>query len=196
MPSADEIRAAQRQTWDKFSGGWEKWDEVVLNTVGSVADAIIANLALRDDQVHLDVASGTGEPGLTIAAKAPRGHVTLTDLSPEMLAVAQRRAARMGITNVSFQECGAEDLPFPDTTFDSVSCRFAFMFVPDVTKAIAEFMRVAKPGGRVCTAVWAGPEHNPWTTLPMAAVSSEVQLPPPDPDGPGMFRWAQPGLLS
>ena len=196
MPSAEEIRAGQRAMWGKFSAGWEKWDDVVNNTIGDVGESMIDALQIKDDQQHLDVAAGTGEPGLTIARRVPNGHVTLTDLAPEMLAAAQRRAAAQGLTNVSYQECGAEDLPFPDASFDSVGCRFGFMFIPDIQQAVNEFARVVKPGGRVATAVWAGPEVNQWATVPGAAIATEVQMPPPDPDAPGMYRCAQPGTIS
>ena len=196
MPTADEIRAGQREMWDKFSSGWEKWDDVVLASISSVGDAMIAALQIGDDQRHLEVCAGTGEPGLSIAALAPKGRVTLTDLSPEMLAVARRRAEAKGLTNIEFRECSADDLPFDDASFDSVGCRFGFMFIPDVSQAVSELARVLKPGGRVCASVWVRPEDNPWVTLPMAAIATEVQVPPPDPDGPGMFRWAQPGAIS
>ncbi len=86
MPSAEEIRAGQRAMWGKFSAGWEKWDDVVNNTIGDVGEAMIDALQIKDDQQHLDVAAGTGEPGLTIAGRVPNGHVTLTDIAPEMLA--------------------------------------------------------------------------------------------------------------
>jgi SAM-dependent methyltransferase len=196
MPTADEIRAAQREMWGKFSAGWEKWDDVVANTNSPVGEAMIDALQIAEDQQHLDVAAGTGEPGLTIAARAPKGHVTITDIAPEMLAAAQRRAASQNITNVTFKECGAEDLPFADDSFDSVSCRFAFMFIPDVSRAAAEFARVLKPGGRVATSVWAGPDGNRWATIPGAAIATEVEMPAPDPDAPGMYRWAEPGSIS
>jgi len=196
MPSAEEIRAGQRAMWGKFSAGWEKWDDVVNNTIGDVGESMIDALQIKEDQQHLDVAAGTGEPGLTIAGRAPRGHVTLTDIAPEMLAAARRRATAQGLTNVTYQECGAEDLPFPDASFDSVGARFALMFIPDIQQAVNEFSRVVKPGGRVATAVWAGPEVNQWATVPGAAIATEVPMPPPDPDAPGMYRCAQPGAIS
>ncbi len=158
--------------WDKFSSGWEKWDDVVMASIGSVGDAMIAALRIADDQQHLEVCAGTGEPGLSIAALAPKGRVTLTDLSPEMLAVSRRRAEAKGLTNVEFRECSADDLPFDDASFDSVGCRFGFMFIPDVSQAVSELARVLKPGGRVCASVWVRPEDNPWVTLPMAAIAT------------------------
>jgi ubiquinone/menaquinone biosynthesis C-methylase UbiE len=196
MPTADEFRAGQREIWDKFSAGWDKWDDVVLASVGDVRDAMIDVLRIADDQRHLEVCAGTGEPGITIAGLAPNGRVTLTDLSPEMLAVARRRAETKGLTNVDIRECSADDLPFDDASFDSAGCRFGFMFIPDVSQAVRELARVLKPGGRVCASVWVRPEENPWVTLPMMAIATEMPIPPPDPDGPGMFRWAQPGAVS
>ena len=65
----------------------------------------------------------------------------LTDLSPEMLDVAERRAAEQGIDNVETTVCSADDLPFTDATFNSVSVRFGYMFFPDMAKATTEFVQ-------------------------------------------------------
>lgn len=196
MPTPEEIRESQRATWARFSAGWEKWDPVIVDQLGPVGTAMIGSLAIADDQVHLDVAAGTGEPGLSIARLAPNGRVVLTDLAAEMLDVAKRRAEAQRITNVETQVCSADDLPFDDATFDSVSVRFGYMFFPDVALATAEVARVLKPGGRVCASVWIAPDRNAWTTIPMQAIAAEVELPPPDPNGPGMFRFAAPGIVS
>lgn len=194
--SADEIRAAQRHTWETFAPGWEKWDDVVQGSMRTVRDALVASLEIARTQNHLDVAAGTGEPGLTIAAMAPAGHVTLTDLSPAMLGAAQRRAAALGLSNVEIRACSADALPFEDETFDSVSCRFGFMFFPDIASAAAELVRVLRPGGRLATSVWAGPDANPWATIAGEAIATEVEVPPPPPGTPGMYRCAQPGMLA
>ncbi len=196
MPSADEIRDAQRATWAGLSGGWEKWDQIIMDQLGPVGDAMINRLDIGPDQQHLDIASGTGEPGLSIARLAPQGRVVLTDLVPEMLEVAARRAGAQGITNIETQACSADDLPFGDASFDSVSVRFGYMFFPDAASATAEFVRVLTPGGRICSSVWIKPDENPWTTILMGAIGTEVALAPPDPDAPNMFRCAAPGAVS
>lgn len=196
MPSGDEIRDAQRATWAGLAAGWEKWDAVIMDQLGPVGTAIIERLHIAENQQHLDIASGTGEPGLTIAKLAPRGHVVLTDLAVEMLDIAMRRANAQGITNVETKVCSADDLPFGDATFDSISVRFGYMFFPDTAKATAEFARVLKPGGRLCASVWVKPEDNPWTTIAMQAIATEAALAPPDPDAPSMFRCAAPGYVS
>lgn len=196
MPSADEIRDAQRATWAGLSGGWEKWDLVIMDQLRPVGAAMIERLDVAEDQQHLDIAAGTGEPGLSIARLSPKGRVVLTDLAPEMLEVAARRADAQGVTNIETKVCSADDLPFDDATFDSVSVRFGYMFFPDAAKATAEFARVLKPGGRICSSVWVKPEENPWTTILMQAIETEVVLPPPHPDAPNMFRCAAPGDVS
>jgi len=196
MPGGDEIRDVQRAAWAGLSAGWEKWDSVIMDQLGPVGTAMIESLDIIDDQRHLDVAAGTGEPGLTIARLAPAGHVVLTDLSAEMLGIAARRADAQGITNVETRVCSADDLPFGEAAFDSISVRFGYMFFPDVARATAEFARVLKPGGRLCSSVWVRPEENPWTSIAMEAIAAEAALAPPDPDGPGMFRCAAAGYVS
>src|SRR3954462_4651137 len=128
MPSADEIRDAQRTTWARLSGSWDKWDRIIMDQLGPVGVAMIERLDIAEDQQHLDIASGTGEPGLSIAKLSPKGRVVLTDLAPEMLDVAERRAGAQGITNIETQVCSADDLPFEDAIFDTVSVRFGYMF--------------------------------------------------------------------
>ncbi len=196
MSSDEVIRAGQRETWAGLAAGWDKWDSVIMDQLSPVGTAMIERLGIAGDQQHLDIAAGTGEPGLTVAKLAPRGHVVLTDLSAEMLDIATRRASAQGITNVKTEVCSADDLPFGDATFDSISVRFGYMFFPDLANATAEFTRVLKPGGRLCSSVWAGPADNPWTTIPMQAIATEAVLAPADPDRPGMFRCAAPGFVS
>src|SRR5947209_11560180 len=195
MPSGDEIRDAQRATWAGLSAGWEKWDAVIMEQLAPVSTAMIERLDIAEDQKHLDIASGTGEPGLSIARLSPKGRVVLTDLVAEMLDIAARRASAQGVANIETKVCSADDLPFGDATFDSVSVRFGYMFFPDMVKATAEFARVLKPGGRLCSSVWVKPEENPWTAIAMQAIATEAVVASPDPDGPNMFRCAAPGFV-
>jgi SAM-dependent methyltransferase len=196
MASKDETRDAQRAAWAGLSAGWEKWDAVIMDQLAPVSAAMIRRLDIADDQRHLDVASGTGEPGLTVARLASRGSVVLTDLSPEMLEIASRRASALGVTNVETTVCSADDLPFGDATFDSITVRFGYMFFPDLAAATTELARLLKPGGRLCASVWVKPEENPWTAIVMEAIAEETTPAPPDPHGPGMFRCAAPGCVS
>jgi SAM-dependent methyltransferase len=69
------------------------------------------------------------------------------------------------------------------------------MFFPDMARATAEFARVLKPGGRLCSSVWVRPGENPWTGIAMQAIAAEAAVAPPPPDGPSMFRCAAPGYV-
>jgi SAM-dependent methyltransferase len=196
MANADEIRTEQRATWAGLSAGWAKWDSVIMDQLAPVSAAMIERFDIASDQQHLDIAAGTGEPGLSIARRSPAGRVVLTDLVAEMLDIAARRAREQRLTNIETQVCSADDLPFADATFNSVSVRFGYMFFPDGSKATAEFTRVLKPGGRLCSSVWVKPEENPWTTIAMQAIATETTLAPPDPDKPNMFRCGAPGYVT
>jgi ubiquinone/menaquinone biosynthesis C-methylase UbiE len=127
-----------------------------------VSDEIIRQLQPGGTDVILDAASGTGEPGLTIASRLNGGMVIITDRSEDMLTVARENAARRRIGNIDTWACDACELPFADNTFDAISCRLGFMFFRDTPLAIREIARVLKPGGRIATAVWGTAEKNPW----------------------------------
>ena len=114
----DDVRAAQRDLWNRFAGGWETWHDVVDSVLGPVGKAMIDALDIAVDQRHLDVACGTGEPGLTIASIAGRGTVTLADISPGCSTRPARRAVSAVDLDVAVHECSADDLPFADGSFD------------------------------------------------------------------------------
>jgi ubiquinone/menaquinone biosynthesis C-methylase UbiE len=192
----EQVRDQQQATWNEFSAGWKKWDDMVLRWLGPVGDALVDEARLRPTSRVLDVAAGTGEPGLSAAARTPQGKVTITDLAEKMLRVAEENAARRGLANVETRLADAGALPFPADTFDAVMARFGFMFFPDVRGAARELARVARPGARVTTAVWGAPEKNRWATAIMGTIAKHVDLPPTPPGAPGLFRCAAPGYLA
>ncbi len=191
----EEIREQQKQSWNKFSAGWKKWDDMTMDFLKPVGQEIISSIKPSDQQTVLDIAAGTGEPGLTIATMLHGGKVTITDLSEDMLAIAKEHAALRGITNIETIACDVCEMPFADNSFDAISCRFGFMFFPDMQLAADEMARVLKPGGRLATSVWNVPEKNFWVTAMMGTINRNMELPPPPPGAPGMFRCAKPGLM-
>ena len=192
----EQIRDQQQATWDPFAAGWKKWDELVLGWLAGVGAELLDSASLQPDSHVLDIASGTGEPALSAAARCPRGKVMMTDLAANMLRVAQESAARRGLRNVETRQCDAGALPFADGAFDAVLARFGFMFFPDVAVAARELARVARPGARVCTAVWGSPEKNPWATIIMGTIAKHVDMPAPPPGSPGLFRCAAAGYMA
>ena len=149
MLSLNEILSCHLDSWAGPADGWESRDSIIMEQLRPVTWAMVGLLEIAMDQRHLDVASGTGEPGLTIAQQAPDGRVVLTDPVGEMLDVALDRAEAIGVPNVGSRICSAELLPFQDAGFDSVSVRFGYPCFPDPVRATAEFARVLKPGGRL-----------------------------------------------
>lgn len=161
-----------------------------------MGDAIIEQLGITEDDIVLDVAAGTGEPGLTIASLAKKGKVLGTDLSEGMLQLAAANAAARGINNYNTQVANVCELPFDDNTYTAVSCRMGFMFFPDMQLAAHEMYRVLKPGGRIAISVWGVPGKNFWYTAMTGIVNKYVEQSPTVPGAPSMFRCAKQGLMS
>ncbi len=191
-----QIREQQKEIWNRFSPGWKKWDDLTMNFLKPLGVEIIRLIKPKDVDVVLDVASGTGEPGLTIATKLKGGIVVVTDLSEGMLDVARENAASRGIKNLEFAACDVSELPFPDNSFDSISCRLGFMFFPDMSLAAKEMVRVLKPGGKIAVAVWNVPEQNFWATAVLNIIKNNIILPQPMPGAPGLFRCAASGMIA
>jgi ubiquinone/menaquinone biosynthesis C-methylase UbiE len=196
MNEQEEQLAKQKHIWNEYSAGWQRWDELLMRMMQPVADRLADSLNLSGNEHVLDVASGTGEPGLTLASLLPQGQVTGSDLSENMVEIANEHAQIRGITNYHSQQADATNLPFADNSFDRVICRFGIMFFPNIGAGLREMTRVLKPGGRLSVAVWAAPNLNSFLTLIGATIVERLNLPKPPPDVPGIFRCAQPGMTS
>lgn len=115
------------------------WAERVADSVGIPTTAKV-----------LDVACGTGILARTIKPRlGPSGSITGLDVSEEMLAVARELDSR-----IDWQQGDATALPFAASSFDRVVCQFGLMFIPEPRTALAEMVRVLKPGGRLGVAIW------------------------------------------
>lgn len=191
-----QVIEAQRQDWNRVATGWEKWDEMFDRSMAFLNHRLIADVRLRQGQQVLDLGSGTGYPALLAAqVVGPQGRVVGIDLADDMLAAARRKAGRLGRSNVEFRTGDVTTLPFPSGSFDAVTSRFCLMFLPEIPKAVAEIARVLKPGGYLAAAVWSGPDKNPYLRIPLNVIKQLIELPPPDPQAPGIFRLAKPGDL-
>jgi len=196
MATVTDIKDQQRAQWRDAAQGWDDSFEWYSRAFGPLmtwcADAIDAKSGMR----VLDVAAGSGQPALTIAPRIqPGGTILGIDFSPEMLAVAERRARNAGARNVSFRTMDAEQLELPDGSFDVVTCACGILFFPDVNRALAEMRRVLKPRGRVAVAVWDEPSKNPFVTVAGGAVGHFHAPTPPGPRTPGAFRFSKPDVL-
>ena len=144
----------------------------------------------------LDLASGTGEPAITLALRVGEGgHVDALDLDGELLEIAKRRAEERGLSNFSVHAGDAHNLPFPDNSFDLATSRFGVMFFRDPVVAFRELYRVLRPGARACFLVWGTFDQPFWQSM-LGVVHHNVGGPLLQPGGPDPFRFAEPGSLS
>ncbi len=109
--------------------------------------------AISEGESVLDIGSGGGADSMIAATMVgPTGRVVGIDMSSEMVERARQNLSLTNLRNVSFQECSAEDLPFPDKDFDVVISNGVFNLIPDKRKALKEVFRVMNPGGRLMMA--------------------------------------------
>ncbi len=186
----------QRKIWNLYSGGWKKWDERIATGTSPITQKLIETLNLKGTEHVLDVASGPGEPGLSISDLLPKGKVTAIDLSEKMVEIANENAKAKNILNYHSKVADSSNIPFEENSFDHVVCRFGIMFFPDLEGSLKEMTRVLKPGGKLAVVVWAAPEFNSFLALLGGVVTEKLSLPKPQPGAPGIFRCAEPGFTS
>lgn len=184
-------------SWTETAKYWIQYSDTLRAIFAPLTEALIEQASIEVGQNVLDVAGGSGEPGLTIAEKVgPGGAVTCTDAVEEMVEAARYDATKRGLANVQFHQCTAGSLPFPDDHFDAVVSRLGIMFFPDPVAAVREMLRVTKPGGNLALAVWGKSEVNPFCYVVTNVLAQHVDSPPADPDAPNAFRFAEAGKLA
>jgi enediyne biosynthesis protein CalE5 len=194
---APDPKEVIRQEWLEAVPFWRKWFDK-LSFQSRAATGLILHGSQLSPGLHiLDLASGSGEPALALAkAVGPDGRVVATDLVPEMLVVAQEIAHAHRLTNIEFRDADAEHLPFASSSFDRVTCRFGIMFFPDTQKSLSEIRRVLKPAGRVSFLVWGSPAENALFSIMIGPFVKRLNVPPPAPDAPHVFRFADESKLA
>lgn len=174
----------------------EKWKAKSAAMGRPVTDALVEYAQPAPGMQVLDLASGTGEPAISLASRVgAHGHVTALDLSAGLLEIAAQRAQARGLKNFTTQQADAHGLPFPDNSFDLATSRFGVMFFRDPVLVFQELRRVLRTGARACFLAW-GPFDQPYWQSMMGVVHRHVGGPLLQPDGPDPFRFAAPGSLS
>lgn len=193
----EKYRGRMREEWTEEAtvAAWRKWHAKMAAFTRGATETMLEAAQPRSGMHVLDLASGVGDPSLSIAeAVGPSGHVTATDLGPGMIGLAEELARAGGLRNIEFRVADVEALPFPDESFDLVTCRFGVMFFPDQRKAFRECLRVLKRGGRVAFVTW-GKREQAFLGTTVGILTKYIEMPPPDPDAPHAFMFGERGLL-
>jgi len=177
--------------WRTSAPFWEKHRNIILGMFAPITQALIEDAGIGPKDSVLDVATGPGEPALSVAAAVgPNGKVVGVDAIHGMIAAARTEAQRLGLKNAKFDVAFADDLPFAANTFDAVISRFGVMFFPSPVDGVREMLRVLKPGRKLAFAVWHFAERNPFHSALSRVMDRYVDSPPLEPDALDAFRFA------
>lgn len=174
-----KFKQAQREGWAKFA-------QLEVFTTPAAA-RLVSFAGVRPHQAVLDVACGTGVVALTAARVG--AHVSGLDLTPELLERA-RENSRIAEVEIDWREGDAEALPFPDGTFDVVLSQFGHMFAPRPEVAIAEMLRVLKPGGTIAFSTWP-----PELLVGSSFLLAGRYMPPPPPGVTPPPQWGDVAIV-
>jgi SAM-dependent methyltransferase len=197
LSDADQVNADQLAFWNGVGGEtWVARQTHTDMTLQPVSDALVAHAGPQSGESVLDVGCGCGASTLDFArAVGPSGSVEALDISAPMLAEAKRRASAAGLANVEWRQRDAATAPLHP--YDLLTSMFGLMFFGDPVAAFAHMRGAAKPGARMSFVCWRTLAENPWMEVPMGAVSPHLPpRPPGNPNGPGMFAFADPNRVS
>lgn len=141
-----------------------------------------------------ELGCGGGGTALALLRQAPVGSLVHGyDISPALIEAARERT-RPDEPAITFELADVATVK-PEEPYDRLVSRFGIMFYDDPPTAFANLFHWLAPGGRFVFAVWAQPSDNPWMTLLRETVAEVVEVPSPDPEAPGLFRYADAGKL-
>ena len=144
-PELAQLKSRMKASW--MAGDFGQ----IANYAARAAEDFVFRTEIKPGARVLDVACGTGNSAIPAARQG--GKVTGVDIATNLLEQARKRAAEEGV-QASFEEGDAEELPYPDQSFDVVISMFGAMFAPRPERVAAEFIRVCRPGGLVAMANW------------------------------------------
>jgi ubiquinone/menaquinone biosynthesis C-methylase UbiE len=190
--------AIETNSWNSFgrANASQKWRRQSAAMGSDMTRAIIEAAQVQPGMRMLDIACGTGEPAISLAAGlAGTGEVIGVDLSPGPLKIAEDRAAHRGVANVTFQQADAHHLTFADNSFDCITSRLGVMFFSDLPRALSEMHRVLKPAGRATLLVW-GSMDQPYFRTTIGTVLRMLPGSVVPESGRRMFALGREGALS
>ena len=187
----EDYRRTSHEIWEVMALGWERWQAQLAEALTPVREWLIRELGPQPGETVLELGAGTGETGFEAAAIVGEdGRLISTDFSEDMVEVARRRGAELGLGNVDYRVIDVERIELDSDSVDGVLCQSTYMLAADPVAALAETRRVLRPGGRVGLSVWGAPERNPWASIGGMILVERGHMPPPEPEAPGVFSMA------
>ena len=187
----EDYRRRSFEAWEAMAPGWERRRAQLEEAMAPVREWLVRELAPKPGDTVLELGAGPGDTGFTAAAiVGERGRLVSTDFSPDMVDVARRRGAELGLDNVDYRVMDAERIELDPASVDGVLCQSGYMLIPDPAAALSETRRVLRAGGRLALSVWGGPEDNPWASVAGRILVERGHMPPPQPGAPGVFSMA------
>jgi len=194
---------AQKEYWNSKQGqNWVTFQNDLDLLLRGVTEQLITTTKPEPGISIVDLGCGAGTSTFEFAGLiAPAGKIHGIDVSKPLIERARQRQQDLKANNVSFAIADAQEQSLGSGDYDLAVSRFGVMFFSDPEKAFRNIARSIRSGGRIVFAAWAGPEYNPWFTMPQkAAIERLGPVEPSDPDAPGplAFRDAERvlGILS
>ncbi|MEY2455926.1 MAG: hypothetical protein QOK06_1020 [Acidimicrobiaceae bacterium] len=188
----------QREFWDRRADAWERRADALNAFSDAYGIPPMDALRLAPGERVLEIGCGPGTTSIALATRvAPGGEVVGVDISPAMIAAANRRADAAGVSNIRFVAVDAQTGDLGEG-FDAVYSRFGVMFFTDPAAAFTNIGRALRSGGRLACAVWAPIGDNPWMLVPTLAAGPvlKAELTIPGPNEPGPFSLADVELVT
>lgn len=194
--NADELDERQRELWRRGARGWERRQASLREKTEPVSRWLVDAIDPQPGQRVVELAAGPGETGFMAAQRlGPNGRLLCTDQAPEMVEVARRRAAELGLENVEFAVVDAQQLELEPGSFDAALCRWGYMLMAGPDEAMRRTRLGLRQAGRLALATWDRPDRNLWMAAPVVTLVSQGVLPPPNPADPSPFAMQDPADL-
>jgi SAM-dependent methyltransferase len=190
---AREADQRQRELWRRGAQGWERRQASLRERTAPVSRWLVNAIDPQPGERLLEIAAGPGETGFIAAGRiGPDGRLLCTDQAPDMVQVAKRRAAEIGLDNVDFAVIDAQEMELEPGSFDAALCRWGYMLMGDPNEAMRRTRVALRDGGRLALATWDRPDRNLWMAAPVMALVGHGAIPPPNPADPSPFALHDP----
>jgi SAM-dependent methyltransferase len=197
--SSPPVTPSQAEYWNSPATRiWADEHDRFDRMFAGLTQAVLAAASPQSGEHILDIGCASGTTLIALAEKiGPTGSATGVDISAHSVARAQQRLAERKLPQAKIVLADMAGHPFQPASLDLAFSRFGVMFFTDPVAAFTHLHAALKPDGRIVLAAFRAPAENTWTTSAMAAIAHHLPpTPPPAPDAPGQFAFANPDRVT